>query len=422
LQTKIDASGPGKNNAALTNSILEASSKPAITNTALYNAKDLALKFSSTPDNKSISPETAAAKTLVSENLRNLLPHRDTPNVLFSAIAQLRQFPPTSRLQLFSPSVEQALKSVAEKMRAPDTLSQPKALAHALKNSGVFFEHKLNQLAQSSIVSSGDAAKFSGTLHNTYHQDLKGSLLTLLNRVTQDITGDKRPITNEQTQKILQQVTSAPLFSTSLSAFALNSKHDLSQAIGVFIQQLMQKPVKELSNKELRTQLLTLLQQHSVHSLARIQLQQLHAINHELDNKDSTTPTASWQLEIPVKHQNDVHHLHMRIDREWVDDKNESKSNTEKNNNKIKQWSVTLRFDLPTLGEFCAQLAIVNTQVSATLWAAQEKTFTQVRDQIEGLRKQLESEGMSVKYLQCMRGIPPEKPMSLSYSLIDIST
>jgi hypothetical protein len=188
----------------------------------------------------------------------------------------------------------------------------------------------------------------------------------------------------------------------------------------MFVQQLMHKPVKELSDKELRTQLLALLQQHSVHSLAKIQLQQLHSINHELETKDSATPNASWQIEIPVKQHNDVHHLHMRIDREWVDEKNESETN--KNTSKIKQWSVTLRFDLPTLGEFCAQLAIVNTQVSATLWAAREKTFSEVRDHIEGLRKQLEGEGIEVKYLQCMRGMPPEKPMALSYSLIDIST
>lgn len=421
LQIKID--GSGKNSNAVTNPILETSSKLVAANTGVYNAKDVALKFSA-PDSKNISQETSAAKTLVSEHLRNLLPHRDTPNVLFSAVAQLRQLPPTSRVQLFSPSVEQALKSVAEKMRAPDNLSQPKVLAQALKNSGVFFEHTLNQLVKNNNALATDTVKFSGTLHHTYQHDLKGALLTLLNRVTQDLTGDKRPLTNEQTQKLMQQVTNAPLFSPSFSAVAntFGNKYELTQAIGVFMQQLMQKPVKELSNKDLRTQLLTLLQQHSVHSLARIQLQQLHAINHELDTRDSATPNASWQLEIPVKHHTDVQHLHVRIDREWVDDKSESESNAEKSNTKIKQWSVTLRFDLPTLGEFCAQLSIINRQVSATLWAAQEKTFAQVRDHIENLRKQLESEGMSVKYLQCMRGIPPEKPMALSYSLIDIST
>jgi hypothetical protein len=190
--------------------------------------------------------------------------------------------------------------------------------------------------------------------------------------------------------------------------------------MSLLIQELMHKPVKELSNKELRAQLLVLLQQHSVHSLVKIQLQQMHSLNHELDTKDSSTPTASWQLDLPVKHHNEVQHLHLRIDREWIDEKNETEP--EKTGAKIKQWSVTLRFDLPTLGEFCAQLAIINTQVSATLWAAREQTFAEVRDHVEGLRKQLESEGIKVKYLQCMRGMPPEKPMALSYSLIDIST
>ena len=419
LQTKIENLNLEKN-IPTPSSTTETNSK--LNAAGLYNPKDLSLKFSGATNTKKISLEVTAAKILVSENLRNLLPNKDAPNVLFSAISQLRQLPATSRIQLFSPSVEQALKSVAEKMRAPESLAQPKELANSLKNSGIFFENKLNKVVQNN--SGNESTKFSGALQNTYHQDLKGSLLTLLNRVTQDMTGDKRSLTNEQTQKLLQQIANAPLFNPLVSAppHALNNKLDITQAIGVFLQQLMQKPVKELSNKELRNQLLVLLQQHSVHSLARIQLQQLHAITHELDSKESATPNASWQLEIPVKHHNDVQHLHVRIDREWVDDKNESESGSEKTSNKIKQWSVTLRFDLPTLGEFCAQLAIINTQVSATLWAAQEKTFTQVSEQIEGLRKQLEGEGMNVKYLQCMRGIPPEKPMNLSYSLIDVST
>ncbi|RYY75274.1 MAG: flagellar hook-length control protein FliK [Gammaproteobacteria bacterium] len=421
LQAKVDNLILEKNSPSTTTSTQDASSRTP-SSSSLYNPKDISLKFSAAFDNVKNSPEIISAKTLVSENLRNLLPHKDVPNVLFGVIAQLGKLNPSLKAQLFSPSLEQALKSVAEKIRSPATLGQPKALAQALKNSGVFLEQKLNQVVQS--TSTKDASKLDSELHKTYNLDVKGSLLTLLNRVTQDISGETCPPTNEQTQKLLQQITSGSFFNPSASAFSHlhNSKQDISQAIGVFIQQLMQKPVKELSNKELRNQLLVLLQQNSIHSLVKIQLQQLHAINHELDTKESSTPNASWQLEIPVRHHNEVQQLHVRIDREWVDGKNESDSQAEKNANKIKQWSVTLRFDLPTLGEFCAQLVIVDTQVSATLWAAKEKTFTQIHKQIEGLRKQLESEGMKVKYLQCMRGIPPEKPMALSYSLIDVST
>ena len=403
---------------------LDLSSKTAVSSKSpTYSAADLSQKLSTQNENKNINPETQAAKKITSENLRNLLPLKDTPNLLLSAATKLESLPTINKLQLLPPSVEQALKSLATQIRSPEQLGQPKILAQALKNSGVSFEHKLGQLAQNNI-NGEQGAKSTNLIKNTYNQDLKGALLTLLNRSTQELGGNRKPISNEQTQKLIQNLGSAPFFNPSLagSTSSLNNKNDIAQAVGLFIQQLMQKPVKELSNKELRTQLLVLLQQHSVHSLAKIQLQQLHTINHELDTKDNATPSASWQLEIPVKHHNDVQHMHLRIDRDWVDDKSESEYESEKSTNKVKQWSVTLRFDLPTLGEFCAQLAIINTQVSATLWAAREKTFTQVSDQIGGLRNQLESEGINVKYLQCMRGLPPEKPMALSYSLIDIST
>jgi hypothetical protein len=388
----------------------------------IFNAANLSQKISIPNESKNINPETQAAKKLTSENLRNLLPLKDTPNLLLTTATKLESLPQLKKSQLLPASVEQALKSLATQIRSPEQLSQPKVLAQTLKNSGVFFENKLSQIVQHNNGNTGEAGKFANTLNNAFNHDLKGALLTLLNRVTQEANGDKKPLSSEHTQKLLQQVGSTPFFNPSSTGTLtkLNNSSDIAQAIGVFIQQLMQKPVKELSNKELRTQLLVLLQQHSVHSLAKIQLQQLHSINHELDTKDSTTPSASWQLDIPVKHHNEVQHLHMRIDREWIDEKNESE--TEKSSDKVKQWSVTLRFDLPTLGEFCAQLAIIKTQVSATLWAMQEKTFTQVREQVEGLRKQLESEGINVKYLQCIRGMPPEKPMALSYSLIDIST
>lgn len=413
----------GTNNLSSENNIAaqDTNTKAAILGKAInYTNNALSLKYTADKDNKITNPETLAAKNIVSESLRNLLPHRDAPNLLLSAINQLQQLPATSRQQLLSPSVEQALKSIAEKIRSPEQLAQPKVLAQTLKNSGVFFENQLNGSAHKN--GEDNTGNTKAAINTAFTQDLKGSLLTLLSRVTQELSGDKKPLSTEQTIKLLQTLSTPALFQHAgvASTNPFNANINLAQTIGMFVQQLMHKPVKELSDKELRTQLLVLLQQHSVHSLAKIQLQQLHSINHELETKDSATPNASWQVEIPVKQHNDVHHLHMRIDREWVNEKNESEAN--KNTQKIKQWSVTLRFDLPTLGEFCAQLAIVNTQVSATLWAVREKTFSEVRDHVEGLRKQLESEGIEVKYLQCMRGMPPEKPMALSYSLIDIST
>ena len=225
--------------------------------------------------------------------------------------------------------------------------------------------------------------------------------------------------------KLLQQVSSYIPIAGAATAPGDTPKNSLPENsltgdIGLLIQQLMTKPVNELSDKELRTQLLILLQQHSLHSLAKIQLQQLTSLNHELDTKDSKQPNASWQIDIPVKYHNEVQQLHLHINREWVDDKNSSSEN--KTATKVKQWSVTLRFDLPTLGEFCAQVAIIDTSVSAILWATRETTFTHIKQHIENLRKNLEGEGIQVTQIQCIKGMPPQKSMALSYSLIDIST
>ncbi|MFO1387833.1 flagellar hook-length control protein FliK [Cellvibrio sp.] len=394
--------------------LLDSTNKAVQQKINLYNTAEAQLKPPTTTTLKQPLNDNSIVKQIVSEQLRNLLPHRDTPNTLLSAVVQLNNLPPAAKSQLFTPSLEQALKSVAEKIRSPEQIAQPKVLAQTLKNSGVFFENTLGK----HLAVASSPQEHSRAISNSYSQDLKGALLTLVNKASQELNGNNKPLSSEQAVKLFQNLASLPVFNQT--NLASTTKQDITQVLGLFVQELMQKPVKELSNKELRAQLLVLLQQHGLHSLAKIQLQQLHSLNHELDTRDSNTPSASWQIEIPVKHHNDVHQVHLRIDREWVDEKNESQP--EKSNSKIKQWSVTLRFDLPTLGEFCAQLSIVNTQVSATLWATQEKTFKEVKDHVDGLRKQLENEGIQVKFLQCMRGMPPKKPMALSYSLIDIST
>lgn len=360
--------------------------------------------------------KSAVTKQVISEQLRALLPLKDTPNTLFSAIASLSNLTQPQKAQLFTPSLELALKSIAEKIRTPDQLSNPKQLAQIIKTSGNFFESALNKATQSTTTGQSTHQD----INKIIAQDLKGSLLSLLKQSTQELSNSSKPLTHEQAVRLFQNIGSLFSPSASHSLLAANSKQDITIALGMFVQELMQKPVKEMSNKELRAQLLVLLQQHSLHSLARVQLQQLHSLNHELEAKDSNTQNGSIQLEIPVKHHNDVHPMHLRIDREWVDDSDSSSS--KKATEKVRQWTVTLRFDLPTLGEFCAQLSIVNTQVSATLWAEREKTFAEVQEKVDSLRQQLESEGINVKYLQCMRGMPPQKPMSISYSLIDVST
>lgn len=371
----------------------------------------LSNSFNSTTNLQNNEIAKTRTQQIIADNLRQLLPHKDTPSILFKVITQWQNIPRVNQHQLVSPTLEQALKSVAEQIRSPLQLSKPTILKQVMTSSGIFFENKINK----------HLTNDTATLNRTYAQDLKGSLLNLVSKVTRELSGSDKPLTTDQTVKLLQQLTNyIPTPGVITAAPSDSTKNSLPLDISLIMQQLMTKPVKELSNKELRTQLLVLIQQHSLHSLAKIQLQQLANLNFEVNNKDSAQPNAVWQLDIPIKHHNEVQQLHLHVEREWVEDKKATAEN--RTATKIKQWSVTLRFDLPTLGEFCAQLAIIDTTISATLWATRETTFTQVKEQMESLRKNLEAEGIHVTQLQCLKGMPPQKPMALSYSLIDVST
>ena len=430
LKAVKDALANAEDNSATTDTdIPEAADKLTKNQTAApktppgYSAKNITQQFLTKPETH--SPEFGAGKKIIGDTLRQLLPLKHTPDTLLLAANQLQQLPRATRSALLSPTLEQALKRVAEQIRSPEQLSQPKVLAQSIKNSGIFFEAKLQDAVKNNATNTAHhQPTMNAAVERTFSQDLKGALLTLLNKSSQSLQGDNRPLSSAQTLQIFQQLAS------TINGMPGEGKTNFPKDIESLLQQLLSKPLKELLNKdfsgkdasakEMRNQLLMLLQQHSVHSLAKIQLQQLHSLAEALDKKDPAAPVSSWQLDIPVKHQEHLQHIHVRIDRDWVEEKNDAE--TKGSAAKVKQWSVILRFDLPSLGEFCAQLAVVDTRVSATLWAAQEKTFARVAKHIEGLRQQLEQEGIEVKQLQCLRGMPPEKPLALSYSLIDVST
>jgi hypothetical protein len=176
------------------------------------------------------TPEQAIQKAqtqqMLATVLRNLLPQKDKPQELFTALSQLQQLPPTSRNQLLSSTLQQALKTVADQLRAPQQLANPKLLPMILKNSGVQFEHKLaaqlppeakphsptNPLTRSKVPTSPQNIPLSNRLTT---QDLKGALLQLLHRVNQEL-GNTSP------QAVTQPANTAKAAETSTVSQYLN--------------------------------------------------------------------------------------------------------------------------------------------------------------------------------------------------------
>jgi hypothetical protein len=177
---------------------------------------------------------------------------------------------------------------------------------------------------------------------------------------------------------------------------------------------------QELSSKQLRTQLLMLLHQQTLTSLARVQMQQVHTLNHQQAQGDIAQPSQSWIFELPVRLGSETCYLEISLRQDWVDEKSEQ--DAEGSSEKKRQWTVQLSFDLPEAGQFHAQLQVVDETVSARFWAEREETLTRVKSRLDSLRQQLESEGIKVTQLQCMPGKPASQRMSINYSLVDVTT
>lgn len=352
----------------------------------------------------------------ISDTLRNLLPKKDQGQDLLVALPKITQFiqqlPLNERNQWLSSNLQQALKTVADHLRAPAQLTNPKLLAMVVNNSGVEFEKKI---AQQLTTSSADSAKSlaaaqpgaTGTLitpskiplEQLAKQDLKGALLGLLHQLNQEVATTNRSLT------------------TPLPPVELSQQHATN--LMLFLGQLINKQTPELSQKVLRAQLAMLMQQHTLGSLAKIQLQQIHTLNNQRTQTDPLAPNQSWQIEIPVRQGNDVHPLHMQFEQHWVEDEQQS---TEKKSQKIKQWNLMLSFQLPVVGQFFAQLTLVGNNLSAKLWAERSSTLEEAKTKVDELKNHLEIQGIQVKNIQCLPGLPSQPKITFNYSLVDIQT
>lgn len=391
------------------NALLQASTPQT---SAISNLANATLPTS----NSGISSEATEA---IGETLRLLLPQKDKGQDLLASLPKITQFiqqlPIAERKDWLSNQVQQSLKTLANHIRVSDQLTNPKLVEMTLKNNGQSFEHKLAKLVTgnqsttsnsppitntSPLVGNKSAIAPQNSVEKIALQDLKGSLLGLLHQLGTEL----------ETSKL------APL-STSLTTDT--NKNLLSIALPQFLGLLANKQQGELSQKQLRTQLVMLMHQYTLGSIGKIQLQQVHALNHQLGQADQAQPTQSWQFEIPVRQGHEVHPLHIQMEQQWIEDQN---TNAEQNSARIRQWNIMLGFDLPVIGQFYAQLILLGDNLSAKFWAENENTLLEAKNKIDGLKGQLEHEGIHVTQMQCVPGLPPRPKMSISYSLVDVKT
>ncbi|MCU1715975.1 flagellar hook-length control protein FliK [Pseudomonas sp. 5P_3.1_Bac2] len=271
--------------------------------------------------------------------------------------------------------LSEGLRSNIEKLFAglPDAaqLSNPKGLAQALHNSGIFLEGKL-------IGGQGQALS----------TDLKANLLRLLSQLSPGLAG----------AGALGSSGSSAAMAQAMPAIARDLLQSLGRANQRQLEQSFPLPARLLQKAQDEDDLESLLKLAAA-AIARLQTHQLSSLSQSQVGPDGNLLT-TWQLEIPMRNQQDVVPLQVKLQREEGQD-------SEKKEAKETLWRVELAFDIPPLGPLQIQAELVREQFSSQLWAQQADTAKLIESELDNLRARLQTAGIHVGELLCTCGVPP---------------
>lgn len=327
----------------------------------------------------------------LAQTLRSVLPLAEKPD-LSPILPLIEQMSPNRQRQIFSPNLQEALKRAAVQLRGPEQLTRPEGLRRALENSGVGLEHKLAQILSTKNQPQGGTANDKPrSLAQVLGQDWKALLLKVLHQTTSDLNslGSRPHARPEQLP-------------------------DLSQLLGQAAQQMR----TDGQQKTLQIQLLQSLHQATLQSLARVQLAQLQGLGAPQAQAEGAQPSQSLSLEIPLRMGQETLPLFMYMEQDWYQKQEEKRRSA----GKVRQWQVSLSFDLPELGPFYAQVTVRGEQVGARLWAERETSSQKIQNHLSRLQERLTRDGVEVTRLEVHTGAPPRRRTQIHYTLVDVTT
>ena len=253
-------------------------------------------------------------------------------------------------------------------------LSTADGLTKALQQSGVFLE-----------------AKLLGGQAQQLPQDLKANLLRLINQLLPHLPG-LTPQAAAGAGGTLAQAL--PTFvRTALGS--LGQPNQRQQAMSFPL------PSRLLQAMDQEADLETLLKLAAA-AVSRLQTHQLASLAQTQVTPEGNLLT-TWQLEVPMRNQQDVVPLQIKLQRE----ESEAQSRKEQ---KETLWRIELAFDLDPLGPLQVQAQLLRGSLSSQLWAERAETARLVDAELDNLRQRLLAAGLEVGELSCSQGMPPQGP------------
>lgn len=273
---------------------------------------------------------------------------------------------------------DDALRGSIDKLLGalPDSaqLSTAKGLAQALQNSGMLLEAKLLH---------GQTAGLP--------QDLKANLLRLIAQMLPQLPGGAGGLAG------LQDAITQNLPALARQILGINGSGSArQQGLGFPL------PSRLLQNLEGEADLETVLKLAAA-AISRLQTHQLSSLAQTQVDANGNLVT-TWQLELPMRHQQDILPLQVKLQRE------ESDAKADKNEQKEPLWRIDLAFDLPHLGHLQVRAQLLRGSLSSQLWAERADTTDLINAELGHLRERLQAAGLEVGELACSQGMPPQGP------------
>jgi len=320
----------------------------------------------------------AAQQQIAQQTLREILPRQLPLTTLVPVLQKILQ--PAAQQQLPAPILK-AVAHLLQSLPKPEQMKTAEGVKQAVENSGGFLEARL-------LRSTGTAAPESQ--RPLAATDLKAQINTLLD--------------------LVRRLAPPPVPTAARATVVSDDELVYTPKPAAHATVAINPPPKEDSDSadSLIAQLSKLLQA----GLARIQVNQLDSFSARHIGGEQTAPVPTWVLELPLRTPFGTDQLRLHVEQRQ----------RKRGQQMRPQWNVQISLDLHELGKLAATLAIVDKNVSATLWAEREQTHRKVQEQIAYLRAGLESVGVNVTEMRCRLGMPPARSNPLSQRLVDVHT
>jgi hypothetical protein len=379
-----------------------------------------------------------------SQAIKNILPKQESVSQLQQFTGQLSQtiskLPPSLQIKLASRPVIQALSELNRFTQTSMSLQQGRQVQLALANSGTSFEAKLtqsnhlaNHLSAGLTANPLNTSNTSATAQANLHNDIRANLDKILSAI--NLSGNAARSSNSlaalnqtDVDKLIAVVAATLNNSATSAVNHITAPKNLTAATAALFRLLgiaipFDAPIVAQLPKAIEQHLKKLIEQ----THAKIQFNQLRSIGLDQPASEVRPHLQQFHTELPLRFNEQVLALQLSIHEQEIakEGHREEAHQEAKDDNKnapIRRWQVFLSFDLPNDEKLHTQLTIIESSISATLWAQSQNLCDKAQKNISWLRDKLLANGLTVEDITCLQGSPPQKGTSLDYNLVDIKT